>query len=133
MPINDYSIISNQYASLDNSGTAFLAFKQIPDLLKRHAIGKKALDYGCGSGSSTLFLNEIGLDVEGVDISQDMLQEARQLNIKIPFNLIESAKLGAHVATIPPAVIRQLFHHPLTEKGLAAFLADWEKTKQAIV
>lgn len=93
MPINDYSIISNQYASLDNSGTAFLAFKQIPDLLKQHAIGKKTLDYGCGSGSSTLFLNEIGLDVEGVDISHDMLQEARQLNIKTPFNLIESAKL----------------------------------------
>jgi ubiquinone/menaquinone biosynthesis C-methylase UbiE len=93
MPINDYSIISNKYASLDNSGTAFLAFKQIPDLLKRHAIGKKTLDYGCGSGSSTLFLNEIGLEVEGVDISQDMLQEAIQLNTSIPFNLIKSAKL----------------------------------------
>lgn len=93
MPINDYSIISNQYASLDNGGTTFLAFKKIPDLLKRHAIGKKTLDYGCGSGSSTLFLNEIGLDVEGVDISQAMLQEANKLNIKIPFNLIESAKL----------------------------------------
>jgi ubiquinone/menaquinone biosynthesis C-methylase UbiE len=93
MPINDYSIISNQYASLDNSGTAFLAFKHIPDLLKRYALGKKTLDYGCGSGSSTLFLNEIGLDVEGVDINQDMLQKASQLNIKTPFNLIKSAEL----------------------------------------
>lgn len=93
MTINNYSIISNKYASLDNSGTAFLAFKQIPDLLKRYAIGKKTLDYGCGSGSSTLFLNEIGLEVEGVDISQDMLKEASHLNIKIPFNLIKSAKL----------------------------------------
>lgn len=93
MAINNYSIISNQYASLDNSGTAFLAFKTIPYLLERYAIGKKTLDYGCGSGSSTLFLNEIGLEVEGVDISHEMLQEAIQLNIKVPFNLIKSAKL----------------------------------------
>lgn len=94
MPINDYSLISNQYASLDNSGTAFLAFKKIPSLIKQYAIGKKTLDYGCGSGSSALFLSEIGLDVEGVDISQDMLQEARQLSIKASFNLIESARLS---------------------------------------
>ena len=41
-----------------------------------------------------------------------------------------AAKLGAHVATLPPAVLRQLFNHPLTDKGLAAFLADWAKTGQ---
>ena len=93
MSINDYSIISNLYASIDNSGTTFLAFKYLPDLLKRYAIGKRTLDYGCGSGSSTLFLNEIGLEVEGVDISRDMLQEAKQLNIETSFQLIKSGKL----------------------------------------
>lgn len=93
MLINDYSIISNRYASLDNSGTAFLAFKRIPALVKQYAVGKKTLDYGCGSGSSTLFLNEIGLDVEGVDINQAMLKEASQLNVKTPFHLIKSAQL----------------------------------------
>ena len=41
--------------------------------------------------------------------------------------------MGAHVATLPPKVIKQLFNHPLTDKGLDAFLADWEKTKQSIV
>jgi transaldolase len=40
--------------------------------------------------------------------------------------------LGAHVATLPPVVLRSLFHHPLTDKGLAAFLADWAKTGQTI-
>ena len=44
----------------------------------------------------------------------------------------QSAKLGAHVATLPPAVLRSLFHHPLTDKGLAAFLADWAATGQTI-
>lgn len=91
--------MSNRYASLDNSGTAFLAFKTIPELLKKYSAGKKTLDYGCGSGSSTLFLNEIGLDVEGVDISHDMLIEAKLLNKGTPFQLIESAKLPYHAYT----------------------------------
>ena len=39
---------------------------------------------------------------------------------------------GADVATMPPAVIRRLANHPLTEKGLLSFLADWKKTGQTI-
>jgi transaldolase len=38
----------------------------------------------------------------------------------------------SHVATLPPPVLRSLFNHPLTDKGLAAFLADWDKTGQTI-
>jgi len=53
-------------------------------------------------------------------------------SIRHPIHLIESAKLGAHVATLPPNVLRQLYGHPLTDKGLAAFLADWAKTGQTI-
>ncbi len=41
--------------------------------------------------------------------------------------------MGAHVGTLPPNVLRQMFAHPLTEKGLAAFLADWAKTGQSIL
>jgi transaldolase len=47
--------------------------------------------------------------------------------------VVEAAKYGAHVATLPPNVLRQLFQHPLTDKGLAAFLADWAKTGQSIL
>ncbi len=54
-------------------------------------------------------------------------------SIRNPVHLVESARMGAHVATLPPSVLRQLFVHPLTERGLAAFLADWEKTGQAIL
>ncbi len=53
-------------------------------------------------------------------------------SIRHPLHLIEAAKLGAHVATLPPAVIKQLVKHPLTDKGLDAFLADWKKTGQKI-
>ncbi len=47
-------------------------------------------------------------------------------------HVTEAAKLGAHVATIPPNVLKQLVQHPLTDKGLATFLSDWQKTGQKI-
>ena len=54
-------------------------------------------------------------------------------SIRHPIHLVESAKMGAHVATLPPSVIRQLLKHPLTDRGLEAFLADWKKTGQSIL
>jgi transaldolase len=54
-------------------------------------------------------------------------------SVRTPVHVVEAAKLGAHVATLPPAVLRQMFAHPLTDKGLAAFLADWAKTGQSIL
>jgi transaldolase len=45
----------------------------------------------------------------------------------------EAAMIGADVATVPPAVLRALAHHPLTDKGLETFLADWRTTGQRIV
>jgi transaldolase len=54
-------------------------------------------------------------------------------SIRHPIHLVEAAKLGAGVATMPPNIIRQLLKHPLTESGLASFLADWRKTGQSIL
>jgi transaldolase len=53
-------------------------------------------------------------------------------SVRSPTHVVDAARLGAHVVTMPPQVLRQLFNHPLTEKGLAAFLADWAKTGQQI-
>lgn len=53
-------------------------------------------------------------------------------SVRHPIHIIEAAKLGADVATVPPAIIKQLFNHPLTDKGLAQFVADWKKTGQTI-
>lgn len=92
MTINDYSSKAKEYALADNSGTTHVAFKVLPFLIKKYSSGNKTLDYGCGSGCSTLFLSELGLDVEGVDICPHMLEEAT--NVKnIPFKLIQSAQL----------------------------------------
>lgn len=54
-------------------------------------------------------------------------------SIRHPIHVVEAAKIGADVATVPPAVLRRLARHPLTDKGLAAFLADWGKTGQSIL
>jgi transaldolase len=54
-------------------------------------------------------------------------------SIRHPMHVVEAAKIGAHVSTMPPGVLRQMYAHPLTDKGLAAFLADWQKTGQSIL
>lgn len=48
-------------------------------------------------------------------------------------HVVQAAKLGAHVATVPPNVLRQLFKHTLTDNGLKTFLDDWAKTGQSIL
>lgn len=53
-------------------------------------------------------------------------------SVRSPMHVVEAAQMGAHVATIPPSTLRQLIQHPLTDKGLATFLADWQKTGQKI-
>lgn len=51
-------------------------------------------------------------------------------SVRHPEHVREAAKLGAHICTIPPKLLDQLIAHPMTDKGLAAFLADWEKAKK---
>ena len=53
-------------------------------------------------------------------------------SIRNPVHVLESARIGADVATMPPSVIKGLFKHVLTDKGIEGFLADWEKTGQSI-
>jgi transaldolase len=86
-------------------------------------------------------LDDIGTD--GMGLIADIVQiyrsydyfttEVLVASVRHPIHVVESAKMGADVVTLPPAVLRQMFNHPLTEKGLAAFLADWAKTGQSIL
>jgi transaldolase len=83
------------------------------------------------------------------DIHQDgteLIAEIRQIydnygydtevlaaSIRTPLHVKQVALLGADIATCPPAVIKALTNHPLTDKGIAQFLADWKKTGQSIL
>ena len=68
------------YATLRFPGTYYLAFRDLPALIGRYNHGSRALDFGCGTGRSTRFLTDLGLNVVGADISQAMLDQARALD-----------------------------------------------------
>jgi transaldolase len=83
------------------------------------------------------------LSQDGMQLISDICQiyanypewntEVLVASVRHPLHIIESAKLGADVVTCPPSVIKQLFNHPLTDKGLATFVDDWKKTGQSIL
>ena len=59
--------------------------------------------------------------------------EVLAASLRHPRHVTEAALAGADVATVPPSVLKQIVNHPLTEKGLAQFVADWKKTGQSIL
>ena len=71
-------------------------------------------------------------DIRLIYDNYDFQTQILVASIRHPIHVLESAKIGADVITAPPGVIRQLFKHPLTDRGLEAFLADWQKTGQSI-
>jgi transaldolase len=73
-------------------------------------------------------ISEIRMIYDNYDFGTQILVAS----VRHPVHVLEAAKIGADVMTAPPAVIRQLFKHPLTDRGLEAFLADWQKTGQKI-
>ncbi len=75
---------------------------------------------------------ELIADIRLIYDNYDFATQILAASIRHPIHVYEAAKLGADVMTAPPSVIRQLFRHPLTDNGIKAFLADWEKTGQKI-
>ncbi|OWV92781.1 fructose-6-phosphate aldolase [Rhizobium sp. R72] len=86
-------------------------------------------------------LDDLGLD--GVEVIREIRKiydndksfntEILASSIRTPLHVKQAALAGADIATVPPGVLRNLAKHPLTEQGLASFLADWDKAGQAIL
>lgn len=85
-------------------------------------------------------LDDMGLN--GMDLIADIRQiydnyhfstQILAASIRTVNHVADAAKIGADVATVPPATLRKLASHPLTDAGLATFLADWAKTGQSIL
>jgi transaldolase len=77
-------------------------------------------------------LNLIGEICEIYDNYENFKTQVLVASVRNPIHIVESAKLGAHVATIPAKVIKQLAQHPLTDKGIETFIKDWAGTGQKI-
>jgi transaldolase len=75
---------------------------------------------------------ELIADIRTIYDNYDFPTQILVASVRHPIHIHDAAKLGADVMTAPPAVIRQLFKHPLTDNGIAAFLKDWEATGQKI-
>ena len=75
---------------------------------------------------------ELIADIRMIYDNYDYPTQILVASVRHPIHIHDAAKLGADVMTAPPAVIRQLFKHPLTDNGIAAFLKDWEATGQKI-
>jgi ubiquinone/menaquinone biosynthesis C-methylase UbiE len=78
------------YATLEFKNTYHLAYRDIPVILGEHVRGRKSLDFGCGTGRSTRFLRQLGFEVTGVDIAEDMIRKARELDPSGDYRLIQS-------------------------------------------
>jgi transaldolase len=71
-------------------------------------------------------------DIRLIYDNYDFATEILVASVRHPIHVLEAARIGADVMTAPPAVIRQLVKHPLTDKGIEGFLSDWAKTGQQI-
>ena len=84
------------YATLEFKNTYHLAYRDIPAILGEHVRGRKSLDFGCGTGRSTRFLRQHGFEVTGVDIAEDMIRKARELDPSGDYRLIQSNKVQSN-------------------------------------
>lgn len=76
------------YSRLEFAATYYLAYRDLPQIIGEHVKGARALDFGCGTGRSTRFLQKCGFEVVGVDIAEEMLTKARQADASGDYRLI---------------------------------------------
>lgn len=82
------------YAKLEFPGTYYLAYRDLPEIISEHIRGRKALDFGCGTGRSTRFLQKLGFNATGVDIADDMIKKAKEIDPKVNYCLVKDEDLS---------------------------------------
>lgn len=82
------------YAKLEFPRTYYLAYRDLPAIIFEHVRGKKAMDFGCGTGRSTRFLQKLGFETVGVDIAKDMIEKSKEIDPKGDYRLIEEGNLS---------------------------------------
>lgn len=85
---------ADAYAGLEFSGTYFLAYRDLAGIISEHVNGRCAVDFGCGTGRSTRFLKKLGFSVKGVDIAEDMIKKAREIDPEGDYLLVEDGNLN---------------------------------------
>jgi SAM-dependent methyltransferase len=85
---------AESYSKLEFPGTYFLAYRDLPAIIRTHVAGENALDFGCGAGRSTRFVRGLGFETVGVDISPGMIDRAREMDPGGDYRLIGDGRIG---------------------------------------
>ena len=80
---------AKEYSKLEFQNTYYLAFRDLPEIFSSYVKGKKAIDFGCGTGRSTRFLKKYGFETIGVDISKEMISVAKKIDLLGDYRLIK--------------------------------------------
>ena len=121
--VYDDELRAAAYDLLEFPGTYYLAFRDLPAIIGEYARGRRALDFGCGTGRSTRFLRKLGFEVIGVDISDHMLKLARKRDPGGEYRLVEEGTLGELAANAHDLILSAFTFDniPTMEKKVALF------------
>lgn len=135
--INCYEdrIRADAYASLEFANTYYLAYRDLPAIISEHVAGTKALDFGCGTGRSSRFLQKLGFHVTGVDISEDMLKIARASDPEGDYRLVPGDDVNEFGVGIFDLVLSAFAFDNIPSATKARILGDFQKllTPQGII
>ncbi len=94
--MNSYedTIRADSYSKLEFPNTYYLAYRDLPEIISTHVKGRKAIDFGCGTGRSTRFLKKIGFQALGIDIAENMIKKAKELDPKGDYLLVKNGVLN---------------------------------------
>jgi SAM-dependent methyltransferase len=83
---------AESYSRLEFPNTYFLAYRDLPKIISFYVKGNRAIDFGCGTGRSARFLKRLGFEVTGIDISADMIEIARNLDVSGDYQQVSNGE-----------------------------------------
>lgn len=113
-----------RYSKTHESIHRYLAYRDIPSIIRKYFRKGKALDYGAGTGYSTQFLKNLGFDVCGVDISKQMLHQAQVKYPNLHFTLIENGSIPFEAFTFDLVFSSFVLFEIGTRNGIIAYLTE---------
>ncbi|MBZ5550676.1 MAG: class I SAM-dependent methyltransferase [Acidobacteriia bacterium] len=85
---------ADAYAQLEFANTYYLAYRDLPAIVRDHVTGTRAIDFGCGTGRSTRFVRQLGFDATGVNIAPEMIAKAREVDPAGVYRLVSDDDLS---------------------------------------
>ena len=134
------TFLEEYYAVKDYDGPNTTCVDMCPEVV---AAAQALLAAKAGASFISPFVGRLDdIGEKGMDLIEDIViiyenygfdTEVLVASIRTTQHVIDAALIGAHVSTVPPQIIHELYKHNLTDKGLKAFLDDWAKTGQSIL